>query len=266
MSTSNHGPHNSLNILFTPAPSSSTIADVILPPNPPSTPIHIIRKTQSAANLPTDASTSSSARITFAPLPTVERTHRSSSQMKLGVAARSNMMRQRRAALENASNPDRGQPQDGERALQTLRSQIQPTSGALWDDQAKAHAKGKGANSRPTDPDDPLVAVGRMVKNAWRAFSTPSRIPPASSTKASFTIDDCEESDDEMPEVGEAELERQIWYSQEHTGMSPVAEEENVSPLGDAIARNTFKPIRTSSAPNDIGYRTRATTAGPIAY
>src|ERR1700691_3361211 len=93
-----------------------------------------IRRLKSTTSLPNTTNTSNAAtpRIIFAPLPLIEpRKRRSTSHIRLGVAARSSMMRQRRLAVENLNNNgEGGQPPEWGGASKKL-----PPGSEIWQDE-----------------------------------------------------------------------------------------------------------------------------------
>lgn len=154
----------------------------------PTTPI--LRKSHSTTSLFNDIRVSDntlSTRISFAPLPPTEpRKRRSSSHIKLGVASRSGMMRQRRSALTQLQNLSNGEPvqpsvtgvTEAEGSKPKPKDRPMPSAGDMWQDQARVYSKAKAQTRKDVPgrdlPEDPLVTMGRLMKSAWRRVSQTS--------------------------------------------------------------------------------------------
>ncbi|KAI3603428.1 hypothetical protein WG66_014323 [Moniliophthora roreri] len=124
---------------------------------------------------------SSSLNVKFAPLPQLAPRKRKSNT-PLGVAARGQMMRQRRARMMG-ENPD-AHPQPNGNVVIGGRRVV--GGGAMWtEDEMDAHAnriaaaeaRHRAMNSNEyldedgEEMEDPFVALGRMVKGAWKKMS-----------------------------------------------------------------------------------------------
>jgi len=132
----------------------------------------------------TNTSHAAGPHVTFASLPQIERRKRRSASVKLGVAGRSSLMRQRRPALENINNG--GLPRERHRDLEEewgggLRKG--PPGSEMWPDEEMEYPKIKPRSEQQrSDSEVALLAMGRLVKSAWRRVSqTQMRIPPSSS-------------------------------------------------------------------------------------
>lgn len=167
--------------------------------------------------------------IKFAPLPSIEpRKRRYNSQVKLGVSSRSSMMRARRAALESVNNTNGngidyrsseygsrgGGGGNGNAAFGNYGSR-QPRKligGDMWQDEVDARARSKSSKDRSASgPEpDPFVAMGRLMKNAWKRLSAqqmpnPPPLPKANIGKTGALSDIEDESEEDEESDGEKE-------------------------------------------------------------
>jgi len=126
--------------------------------------------TQSSTSLPTTANTSNAniPHITFAPLPLIEpRKRRSTSQVRLGVSSRRSLMRAQRWAPESPSDGEhRGREEGWGGPLQNV-----PPAMDIGQDDEISRSRTKKRSEQPMDSDVAILAVGRLVKSAWRRVS-----------------------------------------------------------------------------------------------
>ncbi|KAF7986602.1 hypothetical protein HWV62_26384 [Athelia sp. TMB] len=129
----------------------------------------------------TDLENNPSARISFAPLPVIAPRKRKNS-IKLGVAARSAIMSRRRAQ-QAAERAGEELPPDPTPVVQV---RVRATSGDLWQDRARTP---RSVRMGPEDgdedelPEDPFVAMGRVLKGVWRRVASPPATPPVKEMK-----------------------------------------------------------------------------------
>jgi len=180
-------------------------------------------------------------RITFAPLPPSEpRKRRSASQLKLGVAARSSMMRQRQLVPVNVNNTDQEGPRVQEQTQRKGQKGHRPAGSERWQDQAFSKAKGRG--DRPREPDDPFLAMGRLMKSAWRRVSSPQTSPrgrPALGDDGD-RLEQCDAPED-GPSEEEPEAAREQRYSHINSQTDYVVEEEDSDAFDDGNTTSTIK-------------------------
>jgi len=187
-------------------------------------------------------------------------------------------MRNRRSLPQNIN--DRGQELSGERPGDREESQGNvmkklACSSEMWEEYEMPYPGTSTRHERPTGPEDPFFAVGRMVKNAWRRVSQSQAqtAPSASPNGSAGDGDDKVElgSDTDAPNKISSEKGRNMaseWDSEgrrryghgECAKMSSVKED---CVLGSAPIHNSSikmkKPVLVRSATEPWG---KATTCG----
>jgi hypothetical protein len=140
-------------------------------------------------------------------------------------------------------------------------------SGDMWEDVEMVQPRDKARSERPVDVDDPFLAVGRMVKSAWkRVRQTQIQIPPPIPPNGSAG------GDDDRPEIQvdvshqlSSGIERKVVSEWEAQGqyshgenekadhMPSVKEDCVLGVLGSAPIRNPSfkikKPLRSATEP-----------------
>jgi len=211
-----------------------------------------IRRLQSTVSLPAITNT----RITFAPLPLIEpHKRRSTSHVKLGVSARSSMMRQPQLAVENFNDTGEGsqpreQPRGREERWGGALKKLPPGSETWQDPRTKTH------NEHTADSDVVFLAMGRLVKNAWRRVSqtrAPSSTPLNRPVESGDVKLEKELDANKIPSEPEEELESEWEENHEKSPEQiPSVEDEALGSLGNApIHLETKKrvPSRSASEP-----------------
>lgn len=195
--------------------------------------------------------------------------------MKLGVSSRSQMMqnhrnRSRRIPLDsedsNSSEREQRRAQEpkrdrGDRV--SSKGQL-PTPGELWQDQAKAvkvpeKSRQKPKSQTPKDEvDDPLVAMGRLVKNVWKKVASPQmQIPSYTHSAIEHIRENSIDSEKKSSEtIRQSEDERLGRHSREDSLTIMEEEDDDVeeAPRQSTFSSKPFKPIpvRRSTEPADM--------------
>lgn len=92
------------------------------------------------------------------------------------------MMRQRRIALRSLNDVSQNECEKGDSVWQdSLRSSLSPRRGELWQNQQRVN-KIKSRDFKG-DP-DPLIAMAKLMKSAWRKVSSSYASPPPQSAKS----------------------------------------------------------------------------------
>lgn len=162
-------------------------------------------------------------------------------------------MRNRR--LENLNNGDREEGWGG--ALKRV-----PPSSELCQDEETECPRANTRRARPIDPEDPLLAVGRMVKSAWRRVSqTRMSQPTPPNGNRHDMAEEKKDATQLPPETERSDCERQILYTHEESAkakqVSSDKEDEGLGAPGNAPIRNSSldfkKPVLVRSASEPWG-------------
>ncbi|KIM86320.1 hypothetical protein PILCRDRAFT_816264 [Piloderma croceum F 1598] len=215
-------------------------------------------QSQSTTSLPATPSTSnaSATRITFAPLPPIEpRKRRSTSQIRLGVSARSSMVRRRRPALENFRSEGREEGWGG-----VLPKS--PSSSEAWQDEQTEYPRANKQRDGSTDAEDPFLAMSRMVKSAWRRVAHAQTQSQSTQPNGSGHEQEQEANQSSLEKERKMGLdcEKNSLYTQEESLTAkqvPSDKEEGVGALGKAPIRSSSlkfkKPVLVRSASEPWG-------------
>jgi hypothetical protein len=108
----------------------------------------------------------------------------------------------------------------------------QPSGSERWQDHAFSKPKRQG--ERPRDPDDPFLAMGRMIKSAWRRVSSSQTQthPQERPALGNDRLEECGAPEDGFSE-GEPEAEGQQQYSHDNSPTDCVVEERDSGTFGD---------------------------------
>jgi hypothetical protein len=198
-----------------------------------------IYQSQSTASLPATASTSnaSATRITFAPLPPIEpRKRRSTSHIRLGVSARSSMVRRRRPGLENFRGEGREEGWGG--VLQKS-----PSDSEAWQDEQTEYPRANKQRDGSTEAEDPFL---RMVKSAWRRVAhAQTQLSPSTQTNGSDHDRPEQEQDANQPAL---EKERKMGSDCLYTHEESLTAKQMPSDKEDKrVGARDKTPIRSSS-------------------
>jgi len=168
-------------------------------------------------------------------------------------------MRQRRLALENLHNDQPREHQDQKEGQGGSLKKSTPSS-EIWQEEEMSYPRPKTRSEQPTDSDVTFLAMGRLVKSAWRRVSqthmrTPSTAQNGSANDGGVGL---EQELDKQSSEGEREMEsdweRQRQHSHEESVKAkqmPSVEEDEV--LGNAPIRLKFKRpvlVRSVSEPS----------------
>jgi len=135
-------------------------------------------------------------------------------------------MRQRPSASVNLNNAD----QEGLGVQEgRARNRQQPSASERWQDYAFSKPKRQGERSR--DPDDPLLAMGRLVKSAWkRVSSSQTRTHPQERpVVGNNRLEECGAPEDGFSEGEEGQQQ----YSHDNSPIDCVVEERDSGTCGD---------------------------------
>jgi len=140
------------------------------------------------------------------------------------------------------------------------------TSGDMWEDVEMVQPRDKTRSERPTELDDPFLAMGRMVKSAWkRVCQTQIQMsPPIPPNGSAGGDDDRPKMQVDVSQQLSSEIERKVvseWEAQgqySHGGnekanhMASVKEDCVLGVLGSAPIRNSsfkIKKLRSTTEP-----------------
>jgi hypothetical protein len=150
------------------------------------------------------------------------------------------MMRQRQFVSVDLNNTDQEGPRVQEQTQRKGQKGHRPAGSERWQDHAFSKAKGRG--ERPREPDDPFLAMGRLMKSAWRRVSSPQASPRG---RPALGDDGDRLEQYDAPENGSSEEEpeaaREQQYSHINSQTDCVAEEENSGAFDDGHTTSTVK-------------------------
>ena len=187
-------------------------------------------------------------------------------------------MRQRRIALQSVNDNEPVSQNECEKRdsawQDSLRSSLSPRRGELWQNQQRVNKiKSRDFKGEP----DPLIAMAKLMKSAWKKVSSSYASPPLQSATSHDYIGNGGSS--EKSDTGKASVDSDRFVMiEEHSQEAGNGDKESIEPTAKAqqfrdahahLKPNSYvldegehdnghvlrpsKPVRSVSEPHDIG-------------